>query len=303
MKDKWDSIVKAIAALLIITCLSHSSIAQERYSIADLEKIAFTDSTIFKIELTDHSVIVGKLIRNRSDHFVILTENFGSVVVRKNKISSIEVLQGKPKQNQADDSRGYPYMVGGYRNLISSNGFNLEKGEANIQFTELFFVSGAYGITNNISITGGMSFVPGLEFSEQVFFVLPKFSVEIVNKWNASAYVFPLFNDGGTITLYGIANSYGSRDKNITLGYTGSFDETEIGLMNFSATYRTGRKFALLTNNMIPIGSSVEFDLNTTLLSVGGRLIGENGSFDFGFVFVPEAEGFPLPLASYTLRL
>lgn len=104
------------------------------------------------------------------------------------------------------------------------------------------------------------------------------------------------------IGLYGMLHgqlTIGSRDRNFNIGlgygYAGN-DWANTPLISFGGIYRTGKKFALMTDNyFLDIG-----DEDLLLIAIGGRFISNNIAVDAGLVIPGGVDDF---LAIPTLGL
>ncbi|MFY0625651.1 MAG: hypothetical protein JXR07_05120 [Reichenbachiella sp.] len=293
--------LKSTLIFLFLFLLIGTVQAQEKsISLEDLSQITFTDSTIFKIELKTGSIVVGKIVKSNSRSFQILSEDLGVIEVLKDNISGIIVTNTESIIEKTVDKSDKIEMAGAYHNLVTNTGYNVPKGEGYLQFTQIFLVSGGYGISKNFSISGGMSVFPGAKFEDQLFFVLPRASIQVVKNVNLSAFVMPITVGGEKTVLWGASSTFGSRDRNFTVGYTSGNDLEEASLLNFSGVFRVSRKVALLSDNLLGIDKNAD---NVFVGSLGIRLIGANGAFDFGMLLAEDFEGYPIPFISYNFRL
>ena len=64
------------------------------------------------------------------------------------------------------------------RLLFAPTGRPLAKGDGYFSDYELVFPGVAYGLTDNLSLAGGVSVIPGLGLGEQLFYVSPKLGCE-----------------------------------------------------------------------------------------------------------------------------
>ena len=304
MKNQLSSKYHIITLLAFMAIAFHGVNGQDQPTPTEIDKINLSDSLVFKIELVDRTTIIGKIVKHEMDFIEVKTENLGVIVVKKNKIVEIGVFEETDQEsNGYKPGARFQRMVGGNQYLLSNSAFNLEKGEGNLRFTELFFISGGYGITKFLSVSAGFSFVPSEPFSEQLFYVMPKASFEVLPWINVSAQLMPIFLAEDQTTLYGFTSTFGSLDRNVSLGYTGFFEEPGAGLLNLSGIYRFNQWFAVISNNLIAVGNEVEEEFSNTVYGIGARAMGKKNSFDFGLIFLPENGGdLPLPYINYTLR-
>ncbi len=147
----------------------------------------------------------------------------------------------------------------------------------------------AYGITDRVTIGGGVSLVPGLSLGEQVYYVTPK--VGFVQRENVQLAAGALiaaapFNDAGDTSerfgvLYGVG-TLGSRDRNVTLGLGWGFagDDVESSpVIMLGGQTRVSRRVSLVSENYVfrAIGDGA-------LVSYGARFMGERIAVDLAFI-------------------
>jgi len=174
------------------------------------------------------------------------------------------------------------------RLLFGPTGRVLPKGKSYIADHWVFLVSGGYGVTDRITIGGGMSLLPTDNFlTENVYFVTPKVAVLKGERVNASvgAFIgtFPFANDDKFNTFgiaYGAA-SWGTPDASFTAGAGYGFVNGDIAnkpALMLGTELRFARRASFVSENYIlpEVGGAV--------LSYGVRLMGESLSVDLAFV-------------------
>ena len=63
----------------------------------------------------------------------------------------------------------------------------LEKGQGYFSNYYLFFPGAAYGLTDRLTVGGGMSVFPGVGFDEQMYYIAPKVGLKNTEKFNLAA--------------------------------------------------------------------------------------------------------------------
>jgi hypothetical protein len=121
------------------------------------------------------------------------------------------------------------------------------------------------------------------------FWIVPKFSIPVVeNKFNIGTGAFLATVIGEQSTFFGLlygTTTFGSRDKNLSLGIAYGFAEGDwmkVPVINISCLIRTGPKGYFVSENYI---ITIEQE-TTVLLSAGGRSIIRNVGLDYG-LWVP----------------
>lgn len=242
------------------------------------------DSTLYQIETMDGNEFMGIILEQDSVKIILETESFGTLTLPKSNIKNVTQI----KEGQLIDGKYWFENPQASRYFWSPNGYGLKAGEGYYQNVWVLFNQFAVGITDNISLGGGV--VPLFFFGESTpVWITPKFSVPVVKeKFNVGggALIGTVLGEeeAGFGILYGLT-TFGSRDKNITIGLGygyagGSFAKSP--MININGMIRTGSKGYFLTENYyIPTG-----DDHLVLISFGGRRIIKKSGLDFG-LFIP----------------
>ena len=132
----------------------------------------------------------------------------------------------------------------GNRLFFAPTGRGLRKGEGTLQDIDLYLLGLNYGITDNFSLGGYISLIPGVALNDQLLVLTPKLSFPINNKLHFGAGLLYLRiptgnrNNGNTATGAGIgygALTYGSADNNLTVGLGYGFVERKYWLYTLAA--------------------------------------------------------------------
>jgi len=270
------------------------------------------DSTAYCIiELNDNSVLTGHIYHKTETEISINTESVNNVTIQIADIENIAVY----------DSTGYPipefWPVNPHnsRHYFAPTAQGLSKGDGYFQSIYLLLISANYGITNNITIGGGLTIIPGLKASEQLYFLNPKISFFQKEKFQLATGVLYLsipgdigseenniLNRNHAGILYGVA-TYGNKEKNITAGCGIGFLNdhfAKVPVFNIGGMYRTSRRTALVTENWFITSWSDnnynEYDepgyKTSAIISYGIRIFGEKMCVDLAFIQAPGEEGF-----------
>ncbi len=285
------SVIKSITVYphkLVYTSVDHFLILKDNFK--DLlrnrrEKTAPTSfsgindsltNELVKIQLGGGTVIIGKIVSENDSTIMIKTTSGFETTVPRAQIKERENLTGKIVKDEIwhDD----PNKT---RLLFSPTGRALEKGKGYFAVYEVFFPFLSFGITDIITLSGGMSLFPGAD--EQLLYFAPKITLVQQEKFDFSTGVLymkiPEEGKGAGI-LYGVG-TYGEESAAVTIGMGYGFsggDFADNPMLVLGGEFRTSRSIKLLTENWIIFGS----DIN--LLSVGLRFFGESLSADFGFM-------------------
>ncbi len=237
--------------------------------------IAQTDTTaIYRIILNDDSELLGK-IKNENDSLVFFTTNAGlELSLDKKMIKERKVVRGEWKGDtflRADPNRT--------RLLFAPTGRTLSAGEGYFSAYEIFFPFLAIGITDFITLSGGMTLFPGAD--QQIIYIAPKVRAVHIDNFDLSGGVlYAHVEDENFGILYGVT-SYGTSRASLTLGLGWRFVNGE-----------TADNPALMVGGEIQVSNSVKFitenwkfpDAEDLLVSFAIRFFGEHLAADFGLL-------------------
>lgn len=244
------------------------------------QNVADTSRTL-RVETIDGNIFVGTVVSENGDFLLLKTENLGEInIPQKNIKSKTELKDLKKIGNEfwlpnPQSARYY----------WAPNGYGLKKGEGYYQNIWVLYNQVSVGVTDNFSVGAGM--FPFFLFGGPTpVWIVPKFSIPVVkDKINLGTGAFlgsVMGNNGGGGgfgLLYG-TSTFGSRDKNVSLGvaygYAGG-NWMNIPIINLSTTQRVGpRGYFISENYIIPVeGNTV------VIVSLGGRTIVRNIGIDY----------------------
>ncbi|MBB1284726.1 hypothetical protein HRH25_10120 [Flavisolibacter sp. BT320] len=260
------------------------------------KNIILDTSVTYLIKLTDKSELVGHYVERTSDYLVFRTPAVSRLQIAFDQIVSIQELS-------ASNIKGNVYWSPNPRPtnyFFWPSAINLKKGEGYFQNNMLFLNSVHYGVTDNISIGGGLEFI-SLFSGTPVLFFTPKVTFPAGKNFHAGAGVLlvTIPDEGSGGFLYGSATA-GSIEHNVSgsLGFGfagGEFASTP--LINISGMTRVSRKLMLMSENWILPLSDETF----TAFSAGVRILGDKIAADVGLVYSPDA-GVPFPIAGFSVK-
>ena len=166
----------------------------------------------------------------------------------------------------------------------------------------LFFPGFAYGITDRITLGGGMSLFPGISLAEQFAFATPKIGWQVNEGFDVAVgalmVAIPVdFGDdtGDAGILFSVA-TWGSPDSSVTAGagygWAGN-DWADKPMVMLGGERRLSRRISLVTENWVFPG------LDAPLVSLGVRFMGERMSVDLAGIHLLGEEGAFAPLLSF----
>jgi hypothetical protein len=283
----------------------------------------------YKIILMDGSILIGQILERRAMDILVKTANLGTLSIPYQNIREMKAAETQVSAPPVQELYGpYPEPTEpeiyqrNYFNTPNSNStryfvgpsaINLRKGEAYYQNTYLFLHSVNVGITDNISVGGGIEFLSTFVFRQPLLFLTPKVGFQV----KPSLYV------GGGVLYASLPNfgsskrnhagvgygliTYGNTNHNITLasgyGYLNR-DFADRPIVSLSGMVRLSNKVGLITENWFvpqrdiehrPFYNNEGFYTHTqifdhgyryrTVFSYGIRIQGgENVSVDLGLI-------------------
>ncbi len=270
--------MKKILTLAII-CLAGLTVSAQQQ----------TDSLEYSIETRDGNVYEGVIIKEDGITITLETKSLGTLTIQKMDIKHRTAIDPALKV------RGQYWFPNpqATRYFFAPNGFGLKKGEGYYQNVMLFFNQFAYGVTDQVSIGGGM--IPLFLFSgtPTPVWITPKVSIPLSNSFNigAGGLLGTVVGESNTSfgVLYGSA-TIGSRDLNASVGLGWGYAEGDFSNQPTINLGFMGR----LSRNSYFIGEM--YILNTgfdsvVLTTLGGRSMIKRVGLDYGVVAVVE-DGF-----------
>ncbi len=270
---------RALAAVAVLGCAALARPAAARAQ-ADPAPLAASD-TLREIHLADGSVVYGQIVSAEGERLVIRTAAGARIEVDRARVRSARPVRGTAREGQvwfADPHRD--------RLFIGPTGRSLPAGEGFFGVYELFIPVVSYGVTDWLSITGGIPVIPGA--IGQIAYVEPKVRLPLgprspVQLSGGASVFFDTEGEGAAGILYA-AGTFGGEDHALhaTAGIPflaiddESDDYGDQPLIMVGGETRVSRRIKLLSENYFLLGES-------GLISVAGvRIFGERLSADAG---------------------
>lgn len=258
----------------------------------------------YSIFLNDGTVLIGRILSQRGNHFNLKSASLGEVRVPASGINEIRCL------NLEEISSSDLYKnEHASRYFYAPSSIPMQKGEGYFQDIYLVFVSANYSITNHLIVGGGFTILPGVNINEQAYFV----NMKAAYPWSDKLYV----GGGGLFFNVGAANTniaigygvitYGSLDHNATFGLGYGFESGNLmnsPVVTVCGMTRLSKRIAFMTENWmftvtytnetemeIAPGNIVFTDEEITetfyVLSYGLRFFSHKISVDLAFINIP----------------
>ena len=237
------------------------------------------------IHLRDGSIVYGRLERLDADSVVVATMA-GRVAIPRPGVR--DVRNAGAEHKRADGSVEYWFANPNATRLVfGPTGRSLARGEGYFADYDIVVGSVAVGITDRITIGGGLLLVP----NSRLWFVTPKFGVVQREDFNLSVGV--LYGGWGGTGAGGVGyvvGTFGGTDKSLTFGVGNGFSGSgaardQVFILGGEA--RASRRVSFISENYLTTASS------DALLSYGIRFLGERFAVDVAFFNLAREMVFP----------
>jgi hypothetical protein len=273
------------------------------------------------ITLKDGGTLVGTIVAEDERTLTLRTRSGVELTLPREAIGSREAKAAKSEPS----SPGPLTDPNESRLMFAPTGRPLGKGNGYFSDHYVVFPGFAVGLTDNLSLSGGVSTIPALGLSEQIFYVSTSAGWTLGDR---TAFAVGGLLAGGqaedlgpaAAALYGVS-TFGPPDRSLSLGLAflaGRQQEDHFGPRGESQSSRTGWRFrdapVVLVGGSLRLARSVsliseswlflgkDFELSQQPFGFAVRFFSGRLSADVGFVFVAEIldEGFPLPWLSFS---
>lgn len=238
---------------IVVQDFSAGRMKINRKMIRSYEK-TILDSTVV-IETISGSVFIGKVVEVRNECFLVQSNTFGFTEIKLNNIAKVTDI----KEYNAKNKEGRFANPNATRYFFAPSAIPLRKREGYYQNAYLLANSVNVGVTNNITVGGGVV-IPLL------FYVTPKISFKLTNNLYMGAGVLftqSFIQDFGLSAGigYGLI-TVGNVEHNFTIGggygyakMNKEYKETPMPIVTLNGMTRISKKFSLVTENwLIPRG-------------------------------------------------
>jgi hypothetical protein len=286
----------SICALAVIMCPFTFENSAGAQSVSDVRsRMTVPDSAHLQIvTLTDGSTIFGRIVTVSADTVSFQT-GAGPMQLSVKAIRDI-------RQISAEDVREGDYWFpnpNSTRLFFAPTGQQLKQGEGYVSDYELFFPGVAIGVTDNISIGGGISLFPA-SASDQIYYVTPKIGFSPSDKVHLASGVLFVGTNGRTGGIYYGVGTFGDGNASVTVGggygfAGGKIQSKPVGMLG--AEYRIARRLGIVTENyLLPVAD------NNVLYSFGFRFMGEKLTTDLALANVSGSNIIGIPYVDFVFR-
>ncbi|MFL5489211.1 MAG: hypothetical protein ACJ8AJ_12100 [Gemmatimonadaceae bacterium] len=288
-----------VTLTLICVLLALGGASASAQSPADVRsQLKLADSAHLQIlTLRDGSTLVGRITAIGQDTLTV-ESSVGQLSV---PLASVRRVQEVGSDRMKNGEYWFP-NPNATRLFFAPSGRMLEKGEGYVSDYEVFFPGAAVGVTDNVSIGGGVSLFPaGLD--EQIYYFTPKIGAALQENVNVAlgALIIGGIADESTVGIvYGVG-TLGTPDASVTAGLGYGFAGTTMSrtpVAMLGGELRVSRRVGLVTENYIIPDTGAN-----PIFSYGVRLMGEKMTVDLAlFNASGSGSAIGLPFVDFVFR-
>ena len=247
------------------------------------------------LTVDDGSTFMGRIIEIGEEEIKFETKH-GIMTISIFEITEVKLVS----DDQLKDGKYWFPNPNCSRLFFAPTGRMLKQGEGYFADYFIFFPTVTFGITDNFTLGGGFSILPGADLDEQILLLTPKVGIKTSIKMDLAigALIVKLPESTSAGILYGVS-TFGSLDKSVTFGLGYGYFEDELAdkpVIVAGGEYRTSRNISLVTENwLVP-------EKDTPILSFGLRFFGEKLSADFALIFPLEDEVITFPYIDFVYK-
>ncbi len=281
---KWYRMIGLVMMLTIVAGSFSAMRAQGReQKRGDIEFTIPPEGKIQILRTEDGSELIGRIVRI-GKHNILFESDLGRTEIRKSKVRSLVTVD----RTKLKDGKLWFDNPNATRLFFAPTARMLKQGKGYFSDIYLFFPSVAYGLTDNVTIGGGISLFPGVPMSEQLLYFTPKVGFSIGASAHGAVGVLllrtPDFDvDGadplGLGILYG-TTTFGSLDRSMTFGLGYGFVNDQVAekpMMILGGEMRISQRISLVTENWVMPG------IEGAIISYGLRFFGRKLAVDLAF--------------------
>jgi hypothetical protein len=263
----------AIGCLLILASWAMKTSGQEIR-----QQIILPDSTPSQIlETKDGASWTGRAVRVDRDTLLFQTR-FGELRIPQSEIGKIETLSMK----SVHEGKIWFPNPNATRLFFAPTARMLKKGEGYFADFYVLFPSVTFGITDQITLGGGISLVPGVDPDDQLFYVTPKVGWTLKKNMDfAAGLLYIQLPEAHSLGIaYGVA-TFGSEDRSVTAGMGYGYadgDPAKSPIFVLGGESRTSRHIGLVTENWFGA------DIEGAIVSGGVRFFSQKLSVDLAMM-------------------
>ena len=246
------------------------------------------------LTLSDGSKIFGRVESVSADSVTFQTQA-GRLQLAIGQIKDVKTL-ASGDSSASEDWFPNPNST---RLFFAPTGQMLKKGEGYFSDYELFFPGIAYGVTDNLTIGGGVSLFPAA-VEDQAYYFTPKIGFSVTDRVHLATGVLLAGTQGGTGGIYYGVGTFGDGNGSVTVGGGYGFAGGKIQskpVAMLGGELRVANRVGIVTENyLLPVSD------NNFLYSFGLRFLGETITTDLALVNVSGSGIIGVPYVDFVIR-
>jgi hypothetical protein len=242
---------------------------------------------VVTVDMRDGTRLVGRVLEEDADRLRLRTLDGIEVEVPRARVLAIRAArESEGRLRRLDPNYS--------RLMFSPTGRPLRKGDGYFADYELVFPGFSYGLTDHVTLSGGMSAIPGLGVGEQLFYISPKVGREFGDRGALSvgalyATAPEEFEEIDLGILYAIG-TVGDRRRSLSFGL--GLADGDIGEDGDATAIVMLGGTATLTNHLAFVGESwlvldEGIEIGDQPLGLGLRFFSDRISADVGAIVIP----------------
>ena len=246
--------------------------------------------------LKDGSTIYGRVIVATADSLTFQSSGGATIQLPIGAVKSIREVA----TNEVHDGEYWFDNPNATRLFFAPTGQMLKAGEGYVSDYEVFFPGVAFGVSDNITLGGGMSLFPA-GISEQVYYFTPKIGISLNDKTHLATGALLIGSQGETGGIYYGVATFGDGNASFTVGggygfAGGDIESRPVGMVG--GEVRLSRRIGFVTENyLLPVSH------DNVLYSFGLRFMGEKLTTDLALFNVSgSGSTFGLPFVDFVFR-
>jgi hypothetical protein len=285
-----------LLALLLLAARSTRARGQDTTATANLRPTA--EEQLVVLTLRDGSTLIGRVLEV-TPATVRFASALGESSVPRDAIRDVRITAASASHG----GEFWPEDPSRTRLFFAPTGRTLRAREAYFSDAYVLFPSVQGGLTDRVTLGGGVSLIPFLSVDEQLFYLTPKVGVYASPTLNVSvgalvAGVGRALSTGPVGIVYTVS-TFGGEESNVTAGLGFGFDRssTSNAVLMLGGAQRVSRNIALVTENYL-------FSERGRTLAVSGgvRFIGEKIAVDLAGFTTSGLNGIPIPYVAFIYR-
>jgi hypothetical protein len=276
-------LVVAAATLTLALVAASQCRGGDPESIPDSRRLAPTPAdSVEVLRTSDGSTLIGRITATSADRIELETD-LGTMSILNDRIAEIRRV---PRTAIRNGRYWFP-DPNPTRLYLFPTGRMLPRGSGYFADYYIFFAAAGYALTDWFTLVGGVSLFPGVDPTEQLYYLAPKVRIASVGDFEAAVAAMvvniPDFGDDDDTPLVGLivpVVTYGRSDWGVTLGAGYGFADDEFAdkpVVLVGLDKRLTRRTAFVSENWVLPGT------DNPVVSYGVRFFGESLSVDLGF--------------------